>query len=428
MNKPRKVGQDMVIKKPLQKTRFVQHENIVPREVFSHQKTYTAPNRSFYDLDRPHIPVLSEEKKTPARGGLLWYIAGGLLILLCIVIASMLSKATISLVLQQKTYPLSQMTIPLFVEPAIDQAGYKTVTVIDRQTIRVPTAQQKQVTTFATGTVRIDNTNNTPVTLPVGTSVVNSEGKKFVTKSKITIPRGTEENPGVQSVVITAGEPGTDYNSGIGDFTVTGFPSLRARATTEIAGGYNGKQSVISESELTIAKTSLIARITSVRPEMYLGNQIPEGFLLPTSLVTVNEPVFSVIPHEQDVEVVAERAVTGILLEKENLTQYLEKTVIPQSDQPFTKIVDISGITYVKSLVTNGQLGLIVDGSIVTQAFVDSDGIKKAIVQKKRKDAITLTGSLPGVIDSSIHVRPFWLFKIPLKTNRIDIKIRYTDL
>lgn len=428
MNKPRKVGQDVIMKKPLQKTRAVQGDHVVPREVFNHQKTHTPPKQSFYDLDRPHIPMLSQEKKTPARGGLLWYVAGGLLFLLLILIASMLSKATLSLVLQQKDYPLNQMIVPLFTEPAIDQVGYKTVTATDRQSIRVPTTEQRQVTTFATGTVQLANTTTATITLPVGTVLVNTGGKKFVIKSKTTIPKGTVENPGIQNVTITATEPGDDYNGGIDDFVVTGFSSLRARATTEIAGGYNGKQSVMSESELTIAKTSLIARITSVRPEMYVGNQIPEGFLLPTSLVTVSEPVFSVIPHEQDVEVVADRTVTGILLEKENLTQYLEKTVIPQSDQAFTKIIDITGVEYVKSVTNNSQFGLVVGGVVTTQAFVEPDIIKKAIVQKKRKEAIAITGSLPGVIDSSIQVRPFWLFKIPLKANHIDVKIRYTSL
>lgn len=430
MQQPRKVGQDVIMRKPLNKKRVVHNDHVISREVFQHQepKHTPRPRSDFYDLDRPHVPILAQEKKTPAKGGILWYFAGGLLLLFIISLASLLSRATVSLVLEQKQLPLTQLMVPLYGEPALNQAGYKTVTATDRQTIRVPSTNQQQVTTPATGTIKIVNPTQNPITIPVGTSITSTDGKKFIIKSRIVVPKGTPEIPGTQDVLITAGEPGESYNGVRDDFTITNFPSLRARSLTETTGGFSGKKSTIDESELTIAKTALIARLTSVRPEIYLGNQIPDGFILPTTLVNVSDPVFSVVSHEQDVEVIAERTVTGVLLEKENLTQYLEQVIIPESDRAFTRITDISQVDYLNTLGNPDQVRITLNGSVTTQTFIDADAIKVAIAQKKRKEAVIITGGIPGVVDSSIQMRPFWLFKIPLKANHIDIKTRYTDL
>lgn len=440
----RKVGQDMVKKQPSEKKRVVVRASeprkpeivkTIPQRVVSQKKVVQkaevpiqknkAPSEfpSLYDRFEKRIPTQPSLKK-PAKGGIMWIFSVILFLVCGLSIASYFAQANITLTFEQKELPVNLET-ELFSEPTENQLGYKTVEIVDQQTYFFSSTEKREVQDHAVGTVKLFNKTNQQITIPTGTMMASSSGTQFATQSQVIIPKGTEQLPGTKEVQVKAVQAGQQANISMDDFTVSGFPSIIARSITEIGGGFSGTVGVISETELQAVQTTLTDRMNRQQGELYLVNQIPEGFLLPKEFIIVGNIEFTQHPSEQGVEVIAKRKIIGHLLSIENFHHYLLTQALP-NDQ-----VDIFVVNQEKSKIAytinfdNEKKYAVIQGTVLAQTIIQEQEIINKLRGQKVKQISELLQNTTGLIHHSVTITPFWIGKIPQKLQQINLDIQY---
>lgn len=468
----RKVGQDMIVKKTLSSNRVPLRTTSRPAiqltpNTVSEQKTKpihnTIENRTsvqqslnlkptpppvrpgekkqyesriktvdYYDTPRP-IFSDSDPKKTSVRGGTLWVFVGIAIIGLFFAVVSAISHTIVHLGLQKTMYPVD-MDATLSLELSSGQIAFKTAQVNDRQTIVVPTTEKQTINASATGTVRLFSSSTKPVTIPAGTILISTAQKKFTTKSGVIIPKGTTARPGSVDVIITATTAGADANIKLDDLTLPNFPSVTARTITEITGGSSGEQPILSDAQLTDAKTSLQAMMKNNHPATFLAHQIPEHYWIPESLIQVSDIAYHTEPVETGVMVVAERTITGNMIDRTALQEFLLNTVVPESQRSYVNIVDTESLELkpaqplVTNITQNKTLTIYLSGSFTGQAVVDESSLRQSIARKKKNAAITTLRAVPGVTSVSIRIWPPWITHVADKVSKISFITSYNPV
>ena len=459
----RKVGQDMIIrKKPLNASRVVSApavrnptqqpqviEKVIPKKA--------APVPQIIQEEEKYIPMAREVGKRrndaffkqaeesfgnhhtrpPARGGILWIFVGVAVLVLVTTILSLISRSTIDITLDESVYPIDT-PITLYTEPTTGQIAFKTAQIVDKQSIIVPTTNKQIVSATAKGAVKLFSSNPKPITIPARTLLLSTTQKSFVTQKTVTIPAGTKDFPKSVVVEITASAPGADYNIKLDDLKLPAFPSILARTTTEISGGISGDQFILTEPELTAAKTSLQSMMQGTSPAAFLANQIPENFILPETLLQISPINYRTESVETGVSVIAERTITGNMIDKKMFQDYLENQIIPEQDRSFMDVTDITKIVFTlppltmtpvasSEIVPNNQLFIHATGSFIARARFDQTLARTKIAQQKKNAATTILQSIPGVINAEIRMWPPWIGRIPNKVSSIIFKPNYKN-
>lgn len=433
----RKVGQDMVIKKKTSTPREVS----LPTRSIPERKPLppVRPSRTHDVSQHPaHEPVFSEvfspryfQEQRPARGGILWFFALGAIIGLAVTVLSLITHATIDVHVQEKTYSVDTST-NLYTEPTDGQIAFKTAKIVDKQSVFVPTINKQSASVSATGTVQLFSTATKPTAIPAGTQLISTAKKTFTTKSKIIIPAGTTKNPGSASVTITATVPGVDSNIKLDDLKLPSFPGVIAHTTTEVTGGISGDQFILNDAELTAAKATLEGRIANANPAAFLANQIPNNFIIPESLVQVSDTTYSTESGDNGVTVIAERSITGNMIDRDNFKQFLISQ-IPETDQGFMNVFNDDGISFALSSATssgspsndNKTLPVHITGIFIARAGFSESDVRTKIAHVKKTDATQTIQAIPGVISAQIHMWPPWIRRIPNKVSAIEFKTIY---
>jgi hypothetical protein len=351
MNPQRKVGQDMIRKKSSSQMGnvVVSVKPVVQKQpvIEIPRKTYVEPIRHQADLPVRMSSNQSTQPRPPAKGGLLWVLVGVAIIVLIFTLFSLAASASLTLTLKRSAITVTDQVINLSQEPAPDQVGYKTATITDRQSIIIPGQVQKPVSINATGTVKLFSTSSTKTSIPANTILTATNGKTFVLKKSVTLLAGSTEKPSSIETSIVATAPGTEYNIGRDDLKISAYPAIVARTTTDITGGFNGNQFSATESEIKSAEATLQERVLSSKPAVFLSKQIPADFLIPDSFIQVSPITFTTQSVTSGVEVIAERSITGNMINKKQLSNYLVQHLISESDRTFMEVVDISNLTFV---------------------------------------------------------------------------------
>ncbi len=454
----RKVGQDMIIKKqPSSTKKVVSHTPVQTKRVVADTKPVVpmrpkispvihdeySPKKTplVNSFEKKHndyyVPRPSEhyESRPPARGGILWFFVGVAFIALVTIVMSLIAQATINLTINESSYSVD---IPLFAyaEPMEGQIAFKTAQIVDRQSIIIPTANKEPISSNAAGIVKLFSSNTKQTVIPAGTRLISSTQKVYTTKKSVTIPAGTKENPKSAEVAIVAAAAGADFNTKMDDLKLPAFPLVVARTITEISGGVSGDQFVLSESELIAAKTSLQAIIQGTNPAAFLSNQIPKDYLLPKSLVQVSSIMYRTESVETGVSVIAERVITGNMINKKSFERFLQDQIIPESDRSFMEVVNSDMVnfelppltTIPSSLVDSSQitqLPIRITGTFTARAIFDESLARTKIAEQKKASARTILMSIPGVLDADIDIWPPWIGRIPTKVSSIIFKITY---
>ncbi len=440
----RKVGQDMVVrKKPSQPVRVASRTEpikesapikrpapVVQAPVYRKPEPARPASRREDSNDEMFKEVFSphhSSERPPARGGVLWILAGVAFIALVISIISLFAKATINVTLAESVTPID-MPITLYAEPSDGQIAFKTAKIVDKQSTLVVTTNKQSVSTAASGTVKLFSTSAKLVTIAAGTQLINTEKKTFTTKSKVVIPGGSVNKPGSAEVIVTATVVGADSNIKLDDLKLPAFPAVVARTTTEITGGVSGDQFILNEAELTAAKAKLDSVIKASNPAAFLSNQIPANFMLPESLLQISDITYHTESTDTGVSVIAERTITGNMIDKENFHQFLINQ-LPESEREYMTIYSDANTSFSLApnsvSVDNSTLQIQAKGTFTARAQFDEAAARTVIARVKKSAANTLLRAIPGVISSDLELFPPWSSRLPGKISGIIFNISY---
>lgn len=170
-------------------------------------------------------------------------------------------------------------------------------------------------------------------------------------------------------------------------------------------------------------KQQLADRIKLRDSSVFLSKQIPEDFLLLNSLTQATNLVFSEQSVEGGVSVIATRTITGTMVRKDDLNQYLKTIIIPESEQSFMTVTDISKILITTQTSLSQPIAETVPvqiiGTVIARAQIDQSTLLATIVDHKKKAAKQVLANTSGIADASITVWPPWLSRIPNRISRI---------
>lgn len=286
--------------------------------------------------------------------------------------------------------------------------------------------------------------SKTAQSIASGTTLLSTDGRKYILAEKITVPgyttpkNSTTKQPGTSKpVTVTASATGSDYNTSGTSFTVAAYTGakktqLYARSSTGITGGESGGRHTVPANEretiITSLKTQLAERLKrQTRP------QIPEGFITYPELQLFSVDDHSLILEGQDIKFPASLSgsLVTYLIPKEAFEQAVARLAL--GERTFPKVaIPTSGdfeVAPVSVLPVSGKdfpdtISISVAGQGTIIAKTDQDSLKQTLIGIKRNTFETALQNIEEIDHATYTMIPFWAPFFPSKTDRITVVVK----
>jgi hypothetical protein len=313
------------------------------------------------------------------------------------------------------------------------------VTKIEKQSSSVVKASGEQdVSEKASGMIKIFNEfSSAPQNLVKNTRFESKEGLIYRINNSISIPGYREENgkiiPGELEVEIFADIAGSEYNSGISDFTIPGFKDfpdrykkVYAKGISDISGGYVGKKRVISESD----KTAALERIKADLKDQIISDIKKSGdnFIVSFDESKINYSKISEENSGEDVKINVTSTVDVYVFDIVEFSSFMHAKLLPSSEvsnviitnqnDVKTKISDLSGS------VSDTVKMIYVEGDLNFESIIETDSLATDLAGENRESAIDIMAKYNSIRKFEFNIRPIWSQKFPKNTSKINIIIK----
>lgn len=298
---------------------------------------------------------------------------------------------------------------------------------------------QKNVGEKASGTVsvRLSDCSQSQVLIPAGTGV-SSNSLTFITQADISLSSvkigNTCKNTDFPtfssgSVKVVAQNAGDQYNlSGGRAYSVSGFANVVGTDSTAMTGGTNKTVTVISQSDIDGLKQKLADKSKGTALTELKKAFSDEGLQAIDETLSASPAAISSSPNVNDEasEVTVTSTVTFTLLgvKQDDLKTLVENAAKKQIDTSKQGISD-NGLSKAVFKVTDKKSAteqkMTVETTVSTGTQINQDELKKQIAGKKRGEVQTIIQAYPGVKDVNVQYSPFWIYKTPKKTSKINL-------
>ena len=296
---------------------------------------------------------------------------------------------------------------------------------------------QKNVGDKATGTVKLENQDESAANVPAGTQVVTSTGLVFVTNTAVSVPAatltfGNQCGPdhlceGTMNVGITATTGGSKFNGATG--AVSGnFDGASGALTAATSGGTDKTATVVAQADVDKAKEQLKAQDSSaIKAE--LKKQFNGDVLVinESYQVTPGEPVSTPAVGQEatSAKLTAETTYTMVAVNRADLKKIYDaytKTQIKGNESQ--KIYESGDERTTFSQFSPGEGGAYtakVRASAQVGPEIDDGSLAKTLVGKRAGEIQQQLEEIQGVEDVQTTFSPFWVTTAP-KAEKITIK------
>jgi hypothetical protein len=313
--------------------------------------------------------------------------------------------------------------------------AYSPLVITDTRTKSVPATGTEEAKVRAEGVITIYNAYSTKTQrLITNTRFESASGKIYRIHAPVVVPGYTlvkgAKVPGQITAQIYADEPGPDFNTGPGDFTIPGlkgtpqFKDTYAKSTEAIDGGFIGQRAVVDKTVRDEAVLALKAELDRALRDS-IATKTPAGMTVfpDSALVTFRESpdtaeggnaVITVNGSLEAPMFVAED-LARVLAERVSIDSSLSLTLKNPSEIGFTNTASTSyqsGSPISFALSGIGDIGLV----------FDPEGLKARIAGKGRAELEGVRKEYPGIQSLAVTVYPFWLSTIPSEGG-IDVEV-----
>ena len=297
----------------------------------------------------------------------------------------------------------------------------------------------KTVTSSASGTITIYNTQTKTQQLIANTRFATAAGLIFRIHSAESIPGGTSAKPGSITATVFADQAGASYNVAPTSFTIPGFAGtpqasqVYARSSSAMTGGASGTMPVVDSAIETKTRNALI---TALGPDLIasIKDKIPAGFVLvPGSATTTYQELASAPSGTTgQVEVKEQGTVTAVVFPNTALAKAIALSVAELSyhGEPLT----LPSVDKLSLTVTGGipdpnatSFSFFLSGTAPLIYTVDPVHIAAAIAGETRSAAEVALTNYPEVKRAIIILRPFWRQTFPQDPSSISVVVVGND-
>lgn len=291
----------------------------------------------------------------------------------------------------------------------------------------------KSVTTSASGTVTIYNTQTKSQKLITNTRFATTAGLIFRIHSAVTIPGGSPTKPGSIAAKVYADQPGALYNVGPTSFTIPGFAgtplasAVYARSTSAMTGGASGTIPVVDAAIEAQTRTALI---TALAPGLAdsIKDQVPDGYVLLPGAATTTYEEMTPAPGATSgmVDVKEQGTITAVVFPNAALAKSIATAVngLGYQGEPVA-LLPASTLTLSAPGVpdqTATSFSFMLTGTASLIYTVDKSRIAAAVAGKTKAEAEVALTNYPEVKRAVIILRPFWRSAFPQDPSSIDVE------
>ncbi len=289
----------------------------------------------------------------------------------------------------------------------------------------------KDAGTKATGTIEIYlSSANAARTWISGTriSLGSDSSLIYTTDTAVTLAPGS-----VQSVSVTAVNPGEKYNVGVGKtFSALNDPVPDVSSKTAISGGTTKQVKVVSQSDFDNAKESLSKEATNEATAEF-ATKSSELKVIEDSKkteVTSATAIPKVGDEGDNFEITVKLSVKAVAVSLKDLSELVKAEVNRQLGSTLTIVDDGSSTLELKVDSSNLETGKI-SGAVSTTAYtsvkLDESKIKAELTGLNNTQAANYLQSLDGVDSTKLEYFPPFVRSFPRIKNNIYLVITASD-
>lgn len=401
-------------------------------------------NNPFFEKVNPAKEFRLEEK--PRSRMILWVMSVAALLGVSFLVINYFSSATVEVTpLSYHGHIEHDFTATKESSSAVVEGGalaFHFINLVDEKSQEVSATIEQKLQKKAAGKVIIYNSySKDPQRLILNTRLESTDHKVFRIAESVVVPGakivgGKLSQPGSVEVVANADAPGSEYNIGLGDFTIPGFKgdpryskfSARSKTDSPIAGGFSGMVKVPSDKDVQQAQDDLkqALKTTAIEKARAL---IPKGMtFFPGSTVLKFDEVAQDLTNASRVTVRATVSVfffdTALLTQKiaeVALTDYKNNPLL-LSNMPalsFTFLDKVDNV--VLSDLTQVKFHIVGDPAFVGK--IDEEKIRTELAGKDKKDFGSIIVNEVNVGKADATIRPMWKTQFPIDASKISVKV-----
>jgi len=317
----------------------------------------------------------------------------------------------------------------------------------DEATLPITTTGKEQVQEKTQGKIIVYNNYSTQSQPLVATTrFQTSSGLVFRTPVAITVPGTTKDSkgqtvPGQVEITVVADKAGPESNIGPSDFTIPGFKGgpkfdkFYARSKTALTGGFIGERGKVSEADKAKAEVDL-KKLLTTQITQKLKPQIPDDYVLFDDAIILDfaESILPTADTPDKATIKLTANATGLLFNKEDLSQYLAKQQVPDYQDESVAITNWPQLKFTlqnKDDLNLGNLEKInfkLDGNGHLVWSFDENSLKNKLrlATNDNYQAI-FDKDFPTIQTANLVFSPPWIRTIPTDESKIIIKIKTSE-
>lgn len=299
----------------------------------------------------------------------------------------------------------------------------------------VKSSGTKAVSSSASGTVTIYNTQSKSQRLIANTRFATNTGLIFRIRSAVTVPGGTSDKPGSATARVYADQTGSLYNIALTSFTIPGFAgtpqatAVYARSSSPMTGGASGNVPIIDPA---VEKQTRDALVTALTPDLLKSIQekvTSEYVLIPGAFTTTYEELeSSPSATTGQVEIKEQGTMTAVIFPNTALARAiansLSASLVYQGEPIMLSSPSGLSLTSSNPIQTDMQTFTFnISGTASLVYKIDTERIAAAVSGKTRSAAEVALTSYPEIKRAVIILRPFWRQTFPADPASIKVVV-----
>lgn len=410
------------------------------------------PRESVIEQPRPILhddpedtqPVIIEDgnkrrKKTYILGGAL----GTFVIVGALVLSVVFSETTLTIKPEFRD-PNVNAQFDAFPQRREGALTYEVLTLESTKTRQVNATGEKKVEEQARGTIEIFKTTPGPERLIKNTRFESPTGLIFRIEESIVVPGAVEKDgkmvPGSIRATVFADTIGEEYNLTANTrFSIPGFKesklddlyaSMYATNPEVFAGGFNGPQFIIDETELSTARQELQIELRNELLER-IKKERPAGFVAFDGSFAFTYSQLPSVSFGGNVVEIKERALLQVPLFKvDEIAKYIAKQTVPTYNEAPVRIESFDGMLF-SYKDPNHSASVIADLASLSFTLVgrpriiweyDEEELRASLAGKPKTAVAQAVSAYTGTIKSAeVSIKPFYRQSFP--DNPAEIRI-----
>lgn len=286
---------------------------------------------------------------------------------------------------------------------------------------------------MAKGRIKIfaKHTPSTPLPLIKGTRFVSEKnGKTYRIQNAITIPAGSNGEPGSVEVDVLADGSGDEYNIDSSKFSVPGFKeqgnaffdTTWAEVVTPITGGAKSTEPAVSENDILGAKDKFKnQQLEGIKNQLI--SALPSDYLLIDNSTLQDVSGLSVKAKAGDkvgsFDVSGTIKTTMIAVKKDDLNSFLSS--IAGSGQSLN-YGDLK-VSATKMVEKSDSFELNLAVSANYSKIGDVDSLTRSILGKSKEEALSILAKDKNIEKVDVNINPLWKNVISANKDNVIVKI-----